>query len=272
MLQISVKGLEELRAEVRGLSDRRLMAAVATALTRTAVAARKDLVAAMSAVFDRPTPYTMRQIKYVGASAAKPVAVVGANVAAIQDIYGHVISYRALAPGQTPASVYLAPQIEGGKRAPKRVEVALRAAGALPPSWFAVPGQGARIDAYGNMSRGQIIQILSQLRIQLVGGFNRSLSADDGRSIRAQRKAGGRFFVVPPGTRIQPGVYQREFFGRTITPVLIFVRRATYRKRFDFDGILHAATSTRLPMEMQRAIAETTARAYARQVGGSLAK
>lgn len=268
MISIRVQGADTLRQQIKGLSDRRLAAAVATALTRTAVAGRKAVQAALPATFDRPTPYTVRQVKYVGATAAKPVAAVGFNVAAIQDIYGRVVSYRALAPGETPASAYLAPQIEGGRRAAKRVEVALRAAGALPPSWFAVPGQGAKIDAFGNMSRGQIIQILSQLRIQLVGGFNRSLSDDDGRSIRAQRKAGGRFFVVKPGAKIQPGVYQREFFGRNITPVLVFVRSTAYRKRFDFDGLVNSVVSQRLAGEVQRAIAETTAKAFAKQTGG----
>lgn len=268
MISIRVQGADTLRQQIKGLSDRRLAAAVATALTRTAVAARKAVQAALPATFDRPTPYTVRQVKYVGATAAKPVAAVGFNVEAIGDIHGRIVRYAATAPGETPASVYLQPQIEGGRRGAKRLEVALRAAGALPADWFAVPGQGAKLDAFGNMSRGQIIQVLSQLRIQLLAGSQRNLSDDARSQIRAQRRAGGRFFVVKPGAKIQPGVYQREFFGRNITPVLIFVRSTNYRKRFDFDGLVNGIVSQRLTGEVQRAIAETTAKAFARQSGG----
>jgi hypothetical protein len=71
----------------------------------------------------------------------------------------------------------------------------------------------------------------------MVGGFDRAMSQDARKQINAQRRAGGRFFVMPPGKRAAPGVYQREFSGRTITPVVMFVRSVQYRQRFDFDGV-----------------------------------
>jgi hypothetical protein len=83
---------------------------------------------------------------------------------------------------------------------------------------------------------------------------------DASKQIAAQRKAGGRFFVVPPGGRIAPGVYQREFAGRGITPVLIFVKRTAYTRRFDFDGIGQRFAAQRLPLEMKRAVDEHTKR------------
>jgi hypothetical protein len=171
---------------------------------------------------------------------------------------------RAASQQGTPATHYLLPQVRGGERGLKRAEQQLRMAGHLPGGYVTVPGQGARLDRYGNMERGQWIQILSQLRIPTVSGFTRNMPFDARKQIAAQRKAGGRFFVVPPGGRIAPGVYQREFAGMGITPVLIFVKRAAYQRRFDFDGIGNRFAAQRLPVEMRRSIDEHIARLAAR--------
>lgn len=249
--------IAQVRAQLTQFSDRRFNAAMATALTRTAVAVRNDLQAEMPRAFDRPTPYTVKQLRYVGASADNLAAAVGFNVAAVTDVRGTPIAYRDLGPGETPAGKYLQPQIEGGTRRLKRLEVALQAEGALPRGWLVVPGQGANLDAYGNVSRGQIVQVLSQLRIQLVAGTTRNMSQAARRQITAQRKAGGRFFVIRPGEgRGQPGIYQREFAGRNITPVFVFVKSATYRRRFDFDGLAQRLAGQLLPEQVNRAVNE----------------
>lgn len=246
----------DVRRQLAEFSDRRFNAALATALTRTAVQVRTEVLASMPRLLDRPTPYTLRQLRYVGATADRLAAAVGFNVATVTDQRGAPIGYRDLGPGETPAGKYLQPQIEGGSRRLKRLEVALKAIGALPAGWFAVPGQGATIDAYGGVSRGQIVQVLSQLRVQLVAGSQRNLAAG-ARGIAAQRKAGGRFFVIRPGEgRGQPGIYQREFIGRNVTPVFIFVKSVAYSKRFDFDRIAGGLADQVLPVQIQRSLAE----------------
>lgn len=263
MLTLRVQGLDEARRSVEGFSDRRFAAAVATALTRTAASIRTDLQREAKAVFDRPTPYTLRQLRYVGATAANLTAAVGFDIAAVTDIRGTV--QRFAAGSDVPSSKYLQPQVAGGGRRAKRFEVLLRAAGHLPAGYVTVPGQGAAIDAYGNMSRGQLIQILSQLRITAEAGYTRDMSFDARKQLAAQRKAGGRFFVIPVGDRrAAPGVYQREFAGRGITPVIMFVRAARYTPRFDFYGIASRLGAQRFPAELQRALAEHQARLGAR--------
>lgn len=247
----------EYRRQFAEFSDRRLKAALATALTRTAVQVRTEVLASLPRLLDRPTPYTLRQLRYVGATADRLAAAVGFNVATVTDQRGAPIGYRDLGPGETPAGKYLQPQIEGGSRRLKRLEVALKAIGALPAGWFAVPGQGASIDAYGGVSRGQIVQVLSQLRVQLVAGTSRNMTTDARKRIAAQRKAGGRFFLIRPGEgRGQPGIYQREFAGRTVTPVFIFVKSVAYSKRFDFDRIAGGLADQALPVQIQRSLAE----------------
>ena len=257
--------IAEVRAQLTQFSDRRFNAAMATALTRTAVQVRDAVQIEMPRVLDRPTPYTTRQLRYVAAKADRLAAAVGFNVVNVTDERGATIAFRDLGAGGTPAGKYLQPNITGGERRAKRLEVALRALGALPDGWLAVPGQGATLDAYGNVSRGQVLQVLSQLRVQLVAGTNRNMSGDARKQIAAQRRAGGRYYVVPPGKgKVQPGIYQREFIGRSVTPVFIFVRGANYKPRFDFDGVSQRLAAQNLPVQVQRSIAESLQRLQAR--------
>lgn len=256
--------LAEVRGQLTQFSDRRFNAAMATALTRTAVQVRDAVQAEMPRVLDRPTPYTLRQLRYVSARADRLAAAVGFNVVNVTDAAGATIAFRDLGPGETPAAKYLQPNIEGGSRRLKRFEIALKAIGALPAGWFAVPGRGASIDAYGGVSRGQIVQVLSQLRVQLVAGSQRNMAAG-ARGIAAQRKAGGRFFVIRPGDgKGQPGVYQREFIGRNVTPVFAFVKSVAYTRRFDFDRVAGGLADRELPVQIQRSLAEQLERLRAR--------
>lgn len=257
-LRIDATELVRLGNQLSQFSDRRLKAAVATALTRTAVeiknAARRD----MARVFDRPKPYTLNSLFTSPATAAKLQAVT------------FIKDDGSASNAGTPPVKYLLPGIEGGARRQKRYEAALVAAGALPAGWVTTPGAGARLDAYGNVSVGQIIQILSQLRITQVSGLTRNLSFDARKQARAQKKAGGRFFVARPGnTTVQPGIYQREFVGRNITPVLIFVKGANYKKRFDFFGIGQRVVASELKPQIDRAVREQMARLLAKRRSGA---
>lgn len=260
-LEITITGLKQLRDELTQFSDRRFAAAMATALTRTAVATRDAVQQEALTALDRPTPYTIRQLRYTAASAANLSAVVGFNIESVQDITGRPIRYQAALPGETQASKYLPPNIEGGSRGNKRFELALQQVGAMPRGWFAVPAEGAQIDAYGNMSRGQIKQILSQLgAAALVAGSSQNTTSRT--RIAAQRRAGGQFFAVLPGARtsLKPGIYQREFAGRNITPVLIYVRATSYRPRYDFFGVAQRVADRMLPDQVERAVSESLAK------------
>ena len=56
---VTITGLQEAKARLAGFSDRRLHAAAATALTRTALDVRDGIKAEMARSFDRPTPFTL---------------------------------------------------------------------------------------------------------------------------------------------------------------------------------------------------------------------
>jgi hypothetical protein len=238
MITLKVEGLEALRRTLDGFSDRRFNAAIATALSRTASALREEYKVQLSRVFDRPTPYTLGGLFVQTATADSLNAFVG-------------FKDERAAGGGTPATKYLLPQVKGLQRNVKRMELALRHAGALPAGYVTVPGQGANIDAHGNIERAQVRLILEQLRRRSQVGPHRK-----GVQARSVMKAGAEYFVVPVGGKLQAGVYARDVFSRNITPVLIFVKQAAYRALFDFDGMGRRFSNERLPVEIRRSIEE----------------
>jgi hypothetical protein len=282
-IAIQVQGLKEVQDSLKDFSERRKNAAMATALTRTAVKVRDKVKAVMPALLDRPTPYTMRQLKYVAATAAKPVAAVGFGVVGIEDAYGRVIRYQDLGAKETPAGKYLSTQIDGGARKAKRFEKALQAVRVLPQGWLAVPGQRAKMDAFGNQSVGEMRQILSYFdAAQMTAGSTQNMGAKGRAKKRAgtRKTAGFEYFAIQPGgtrsfTRAngkigshaaQPGIYRRTLFalGSRIEPIVIFVRAASYKRRFDFYNIAKAEGDRILQAELVRAIDESAARLRAK--------
>lgn len=274
MLTIEATGLKEARETLSKLvSERRLNAITATALTRTAVAVKAAVLQEMTRVFDRPTPYTMRSLYIQTATGSQANA--GRSLMPTGDYWGttklvqsNFLEARvwfkdesAVSSG-TPATQYLLPQVHGGIRRAKAMEALLRKAGILPKGWRVTPARAARRDPYGNASAGQVIQVLSQLRLlESTSGRNANMSTDKAKAMRAQEKAGGRFFVMPVGGKAQPGIYQREYyFNRNITPVFLFVRQPVYRPRLDFFGISRRVVEQRLVPEFNRAVADSLAR------------
>lgn len=280
-----VKGLEEIQRGMKEFSERRMKAAVATALTRTSVQVRERVKSAMVSMLDKPTPYTVRQLKYVGASASKLVSVVGFNVEAVLDQRGNVIRYSDYTHDKTPAGRYLQPQMLGGKRSAKRFENALRMVGVLPAGWYAVPGERAKVDVYGNQSVGEIRQILSYFdAAELVAGSRQNMGTKGrAKMMKGTRKrAGAEYFVSPVGGSrtfvraggskgshsMQPGIYRRTHhaLGTRVEPVVIFVRSVSYRRRFDFYNIANTEAARMLPVEIDKAIAESMARMLGNKV------
>jgi len=216
--------------------------ATALALTMTGQNVKAELEREIGARFESPTPFTRRALRLYPATKSNLTATV---------------------MWREDARNWLGPQVHGGQRRMKALEKALHAAGHLPAGWLVMPGAGARIDSFGNMDRGQVIQVLSQMRITMTAGHTRNMSFDKRKAIAAQRKAGGRFFVIKPeDNRGQPGVYQREFSGRNVTPVVIFVRTASYRVRLPMQDI--ATRVVRLRFESNFAAAWQRTRATAR--------
>jgi hypothetical protein len=230
---ISVKSdLEQLAASIRELGKEQVPFAIALTLTRTGGDVKAEVDRQIPALFDRPTAYTRMGFRLFPATKR---------------------NLRALVSFREDARHFLNAQVEGGARTLKALERALTALKALPPGMMVVPGQGARLDGSGNVERGQVVQVLSQLRITMTAGYTRNMSYEGRAQINAQRRAGGRFFVAAPGGRLQPGVYQRELVGRNITPVFVFVRQAAYKVRLPIERIAQQVIAARLNVNFEGA-------------------
>lgn len=247
-------------------SPQRLRNAAAVALTRTALAVRGAERAEMIDVFDRPTAFTLNSLFVEPASGDQPVpeARVG-----IKDNVG----------GARPAWSWLRWQVRGGLRTNTGFERRLISVGAMRAGDRAVPGRYAKLDAFGNLSRGQIVQILSQLRIDSTVGSTRSLprmSFND-RGIdrkaklntirRAFARAGGQYIAFPNGSgrgKLLPGLYLADRFNKQeILPVLIFVSKAQYEARFDFNYVAQLAIQRELPRQLTGQLAAALLRKQA---------
>lgn len=253
-VQFSVKAdIDALRKQLDHWQKQQLPFAIALALTRTAQAIVPIEQRAMQTVFDRPTPFTLKSLRVVPATKQKQVAEV---------------RFKDLNASQSGGEEhYLWPQIDGGARVAKRFEILFRQAGILPDGMFIVPGAGAKLDAYGNMSRGQLIQILSQLRIQAFGGFESRIGGarfDAKKVARAVKRQGYRIFAVREKVgKLIPGVYARFDFavGSAVKPLLIFIRQPQYRARFKFFDIAQQAAERIFPGEFERALVKANSTA-----------
>jgi len=211
----------------------------AIALTRTG----KDVQAAIrnekQAVFDRPTKFALNGTFLKAATRSKLEARVW-------------VKDNQFGVG-TPAEKFLGPQIFGGARGHKGMERMLQANGMMPQGWFAVPGDGADLDANGNVRRGQIRQMLSQLKLQRGGGYE-SRATGSQRSNRTIARQGVTYFALPNGNKgLLPGVYMKRKFahGSAIKPMFIFVQQTQYQKRLRFHEVGQATVDARFPFHWE---------------------
>lgn len=246
MIEIKLDGFADLK---RKLADapRKLETATQRALLKSAHAVKDAEQAEMRRIFDRPTRWTMGAMK-VKATDKMTVSV------GILDPDGY---YKR-------ASSYLGTQVSGGGRKLKAFEKSLQARGIMPSGWFAVPGIGAKMDAYGNMSAGQIRQILSWFDAaeNWAGSTqNMGFKGREKRRMGTKRNASGfEYVAIPPGNRglKQPGIYLRNMYmgkgGKHISPVLIFVKGARYQARFNFEKVARDTADAVFHAEFAKAI------------------
>lgn len=169
--------------------------------------------------FNRPTRYTLGGTFVARGNKRNPTATVG-------------LIDKPKGANRAPVK-YLSAQLAGGQRRMAGYEVALRAIGALPDGWRAVPAAGIKLDSYGNMSR-------KELR-ELIGSLKTGIRVAAGRGKRSYLRG---YFVARPGQRrtahFDPGVWRRTERGddSAVQPVLLFVQNATYRARLDVVGLI----------------------------------
>jgi hypothetical protein len=236
MIEISVQA--DIKAATRWLDDvqkKQIPFALKNALNQTARDVQADLTKEMR-VFDRPKASTVKGTYIMRAEKTKLSAIIGLKTR----------------DKGAPVSEYLEAQVEGGYRSDKRSEILLQQAGILPRGYQTRPGSGANIDRYGNMTRGQIVGILSYFRA--FGGIRSSgrnkpydtQSEKLNRSLTKRKRLPVEYFIVPDGMPgLATGVWKRS--GKKIEPILIFIRPPVYTKKYGFYEF--ASSTVRRKME-----------------------
>ena len=178
--KVSLTGMDEALAAIHQLTGDLPGRASADALNHTANQIRQELQGAMASVFDRPTPWVLNSVRVKHATPLRLEASLW-----FKDDNRH------------DQDDWVLPQIDGKERRLKNVEAALRRHLRLPADKYIVPGRGARLDAYGNMSRGHMMQILSGLKAaEHMAGYTANAS-DSWRSYRKGHEQA--FFVLKRG-------------------------------------------------------------------------
>lgn len=158
--------------------------ALEIALDKTASDIRDGVVAEMKRVFDNPTKFTLDSLKVTRTKNHNMEASVWFKEPDRMEDH------------------YLIPQVDGGPRKTKGFERALN------DNMF-IPGRGAKLNKHGNISQGQLRQILSVLgRAELTPGYQANIT----RKSSVRNKKARDYVFLPEGSRggrLPPGIYER---------------------------------------------------------------
>ena len=219
MISIIARGFTEASTAIKA-ANKQIDFATAVAATRTAGIASKAISEEMPRALDRPTRFTLNSLFVVPARRNNLVAYVR-----IKDD-----GDRA-----APAAKWLTPQIVGKSRGNKGSEKRLRSRGVLPANKYIVPGEGARLDRYGNITRRAMTTIIQGL------GFSK------------------KYFVLGP-EEDPLGIGERT--GRnSVRVVLACVTKPNYSRRLDFYGVGNKAIDKNFSEQFRKAYAQALATA-----------
>jgi hypothetical protein len=220
--------------------------ALSVAMNKSLETAKRGVLSEMGRVFNRPTPWVINSLRVIRSNKSNLTGEIG---------------YKDKNSAESSRSM-IEPHVFGGERHYKGMEARLMRAGWLPQGWNAVPGGAAKLDGNGNMSRGQVTQLLNVLGTYTEAGYNKANAATSARLARGNAKKNTFGFVYwvnrvgeRKGKHLQPGVYQRvsTAFGTSLKPVLIFVKRAKYQKRLKFFEVAEGLINTEFPKEFSTA-------------------
>ena len=218
MIKVEVRGLGVALDALAGM-ERQIPFATALACNLLARDVKDAVRQDMATQFDRPKPVTLNSLRTDAATKARPFAVVKVK----DDPLG-----KAFNGGMAEI---LGHQFAGGQRVAKRSELALRRMGYLKEGEFIAPGPDARLDQFGNISSGQVQQIMAALR----AFFDPYQNATESRRSKRNAAKAGRIFWSDGGKgRPRHGCWASDARGN-LKLLLVAIPRATYRRRILMD-------------------------------------
>lgn len=244
MMKIDMRfDVRQVTKMLTGVQKKHVPFAQSLAINKTAQLVKEAEREEMKRVLDRPTPFTLNGLMMRPSNKRNLVASVW---------------LKDWTPKGTAAEKYLMPHIKGGGRNVKRFERLFQRIGALPPGYYAVPGAAAEIDGNGNMSRGQIVQIISYFKAFPEQGYKANITDKKKRSLAkgGKNKRGYAYFIARPGGHLHPGIWRRDHFanGSSVKPIVMFVRAPRYREIYDFYGVANRVARQHFADEYRKAM------------------
>lgn len=250
MITVTINGAEDVQRMIRELPKTGGRAAE-IALDRTAKDIKAGEVKEMKRVFEHPVRYTLNSLK-------------------ITPTKNHNMQAKVwFKEPDRMGDHYLVPQVEGGPRKLKGFERAL-------DDQMFIPGKFARMTRAGNVSPGQLRQILSVLgRAERYAGYSANITS---RSRKRNRTPRDYVYIRRRHGRLLPGIHERfatrrgltrkarqaarakdgskvyqrgrsrhrAIHARGLRPVLLIGRQhAPVKPRFDFYGVAERIHSRR---------------------------
>lgn len=185
--------------------------AMTLATTRLAKGLKGYAQGEIASRYDRPTKWTKNSL-----------FVDPARKSDFPHLRAAVYFKDQLAKGNA-AGKYLHPTIIGSARKHKGFESALIHFGIMRGNEYAVPARGLKLDQFGNVNKGAIKQMLSQLQAaERYAGYaaNETAASREKKYGKNGRIGRARYFVPQDGSRLPRGVYSRT--GRK-APKLFFL-------------------------------------------------
>lgn len=206
----------------------------------------RAIQAEMGKVFDRPTRYALNSVAWAEDLPGPEAAVVWRGST---DAWSRAGQFKGA--HERANQGYLKAQIYGGPRRQKASEIRLQRIRTGGQDIYVVPTGYAELDSYGNVSRGQIVKILSAL--EALGGDGQGFDGNrkPGRRGRGRRRAEDYFAIWPGSNQALPPAIYRKFgtgAGAYVRPILIFAKKApVYRQRLNPEDIVARTVRDDLP-------------------------
>lgn len=238
MLRMDIKfDLSGFKRYLTDVERDRMPSVIRNALNDTAKSGRVAVQQEMDRVFDRPTPYAKRGVVY--------------DAATKENLKAAVVVTGDRTKGALPATAFLGPQIEGGYRSHKAFERQLIQRGMMKADEVAVPARETARDRYGNMRQSFINRFMADLQIDYRGAGATRVRTD--QSVKRNRNyKRARFFVPQRGSSLFPGVWQRDPSTKAISPVVLFLRRDSYRIRLRLRDVVERHANAEMPRNFER--------------------
>lgn len=228
-LHVDTHDLLGLEKALVALHQDQMPYATARALNDCARAAAQTVNRAMTEVFDRPTPFTMR------------AAVAPRGLAASKQ------SLRATVTLRDIQAKYLRPEEEGGARSP--ADNTRRAGKAL-----VLPSKSLELNAFGNIPAGT----LAKLRQQAQRAKRRQAAASKrkGAVTATQDNAIAFLPADAKGNKAKQGGYFRRLPGHRLARLTIFKAETSYKPRMGYHDRVTATFTETWPAAIARRLAE----------------